>query len=253
VENIEKNKFILRRKINFVFMLIITVLLFIVFTLFIDNFYKLKKTKVDLSKKVYITIFFNNSANIDKRALSVKIIENTKNLMLKEYVDEFTAYSKAIERNKLLNELYVPGMEKSLQAYAIVIPKDIPDDTFLSYINEKLKKNSNIDEIIYNKDIFNQYVFVSKQLRFYEKILYFYVLLLLIMFVYKCIFLIFSKKIFFIKKMFYYIMYSVISFFILKVVSIFFKYILLINSSVSVKIILFTAIFMIVLDNDDIC
>jgi hypothetical protein len=244
---------IIKKNISFIFMLIITVLLFIIFALFIDNFCKLKEIKVDLSKKVYITIFFNNSTNVDKHALSVKIIKNTKSLLLKEYVDEVTAYSKAIERNKSLNELYIPGMEKSLQAYAVVVPKGIPDDTFLSYINEKLKKNSNIDEIIYNKDIFNQYVFVSKQLRFYEKILYFCILLVLIMFVYKCIFIIFSKKKIFIKKIFHYIIYSVTSFFILKVVSIFFKYSLLFNSSIAVKIILFTVVFMIVLDNDDIC
>jgi cell division protein FtsX len=245
----KESKFIFKKK-SFVFMLIATILLFTIFSLFMDNFCKLKKNKTDLSKRVYITIFFNNFTNTDKHFSLVKFIEDTKILILKEYVDEVTAYSKAIERNKFLNELYIPGMEKSLQAYAVVIPKNIPDDTFLFSMNEKLKKNTNIDDVVYNKDIFNEYVFISKQFKFYKKILYFCVLLVLIMFIYKCFFI---KKHFFIKKTLYYFISSIIFFFILKITSIFFKYVLFVNNFVAIQIILFTTIFVIILDNDDIC
>jgi cell division transport system permease protein len=227
-----------------------TLALFCVFFVLIANhFCRVKDYAESLSRYLNITVFFDNNA---KENGSVKEdLENTGFVSVKEYVNTSEAYSKAIERNPFLKDVSVPGDVKSIEAYAVVTPKSMPDENFLLEMRNSLEQVSNVDEVVFDISVFKQYVEVKKTLLLYHKIFFIFAVSVFVLFVLKCVFFVTreelnDKKL--VKKFVAYTFASALGFLAMWSVCVFVQYPLSINDASILCIIPFTAVLGVVLD-----
>jgi cell division transport system permease protein len=191
----------------------VLVMFCVIFVLIANHFCTIKDYAKSLSKNLNVIVFFDNNAKEEK---SLKEdLENTGFVLLKEYVDKSKAYSKAIEANPFLKNVSVPNDAKSIEAYAVVIPKSIPDENFLLKMRNSLERVSNVSEVVFDASIFKQYVKFEKMLLSYHNIFFTFVVLIFVLFILKCVFFIAreelnSKKL--IKKLLEYILASSLGF-----------------------------------------
>jgi cell division transport system permease protein len=201
------------------------IMLCVIFILVANHFCKIKDYAKLLSKDLNVIVFFDNDV---KEWQGVKeSLENTGFVLLKEYADKSKAYSKAIEANPFLKDVSAPDDIKSIEAYAIVIPKSTPDENFLLKMRNSLERVPNVSEIVFDASVFGQYVKIEKMLLSYHKIFFIFVTLIFVLFALKCVFFITreelnSKKL--VKKMFEYTLASSVSFLATWIVCTFFKY-----------------------------
>jgi cell division transport system permease protein len=225
------------------------IMLCIIFILVANHFCTIKDYAKSLSKDLNVIVFFDSDV---KEAQSVKeSLENTGFVLLKEYVDKSKAYSKAIEANPFLKDVSVPNDVKSIEAYAIVIPKSMPDENFLPKMRNSLQRVSNVSEVVFDASVFGQYVKIEKILLSYQKIFFIFVALTFVLFVLKCGFFIAreelnNKKL--IKKILEYMLVSLLGFLATWTVCAFFKYSLSIGDVSVLCAIPFSAIIGVLLD-----
>ncbi|MDR1928495.1 MAG: hypothetical protein LBQ07_00150 [Endomicrobium sp.] len=215
--------------------------------LVVNYFYNFNNYVVSLSKKLNIVIFFDN--NFKEYKNIKEKIENNEMVFLKEYADTSSAYLKFIN-NKLTKEICIPDIEKSIQAYAIVTPKSIPNAAFLVKMKKELGKIYGVEEIVYDEDVFKEYVKIERTFFFYKKMFLIFILSIFILFVIKCVFFIFTRKVVIkniIKNIILSIFSCCISFFLLQMFCIFTRSssIILINNFI---ILFLIAIFTFMLD-----
>ncbi|GHT49476.1 hypothetical protein AGMMS49990_00240 [Endomicrobiia bacterium] len=228
---------------------VVLAMLCVFFISITNHFCRIKDYAESLSKNLNIIVFFDDNAKKDG---SIKEdLENTGFVCLKEYVDKSKAYSKTIERNPFLKDVSVPNDAKSIEAYAVVTPKSMPDEKFLLKMKNSLGQISNVDEVVFDASIFKQYVEVKKTLSLYNKIFFIFAALVFVLFALECMFFVVSeeldnKKL--VKKFVAYILASVLGFLVIWVVCTFVQYPSSINKISILCIIPFTAILGIVLD-----
>ncbi|MDR3256548.1 MAG: hypothetical protein LBT18_02695 [Endomicrobium sp.] len=214
-----------------------------------NHYYQIKNYSVKLSKELNIIIFFDKNFKED---VSVnEAIEATGVVFLKEYVNAQEAYLKAVEKNPFLKDISISDAAKSIQAYAVVSPKSIPDEDFLSAMRTTLESIPGVDEIVFNMDVFKQYVEVENLLSFYRKIFFIFIIIIFVLFVFKCIFFIMEsessmKKL--VINVFSYLLSSACGFLILWTVCVYVQHTLLLDDVAILSIIPFTASLGIVLD-----
>jgi len=201
--------------------------------LILNHFYQVKRYSIELSKELNIFVFFNK--DFEDKSYIYRLIQATGVVVVREYVDAQNAYLKAVEKNSFLKDIFVPGIPKSIQAYAIVSPKYIPNEQFLSCIRNKLEKIHDVDEVVFNVEIFKHYIKIGNLLLFYRKIFVIFLILILILAIYKCIFFITAhsynvKKI--MTKIFLYVVSSMCGFLVLWTVCICMHYPLLVDYGV---------------------
>ncbi|GHT44846.1 hypothetical protein AGMMS49936_01030 [Endomicrobiia bacterium] len=228
---------------------VVLAMLCVFFVLIANHFCRIKDYAESLSKNLNIIVFFDDNAKKDG---SLKEdLENTGFVWLKEYVDKSKAYSKAIEKNPFLKDVSVPNDAKSIEAYAVVTPKSMPDEKFLLEMKNSLVQISNVDEVVFDASVFKQYVEVKKTSLLYNKIFFIFAALVFVLFVLECMFFVVSeeldnKKL--VKKLVAYILATALGFLVIWVVCAFAQYPSSINKISILCIIPFTAILGVVSD-----
>jgi hypothetical protein len=154
--------------------------LYTVFIFLIRNYHTIKNYKDKLQKQLNIFIFLNEDY-MDIKYIT-QLLNNT-GLILKKYVSSKTAYLHTVNNNNFLKNIVVPEIYESLPSYIICQPKCLPNNAFICSITNKLNKNHNIDEIIFDNHLFAHYVTINNDISLYNKIFYIYIFfsLLLIM------------------------------------------------------------------------
>ncbi len=149
------------------------------------QYYRLKNYAKTLSENLNIVVFFDK--NFTEDAVIRGEIEATGLVSVKKYVTAAEAYSKAVEKNPFLKDISVPDAAKSVQSYALVTPKSIPHENFLSEIRSVLERICGIDEIVLDTPVFKHYAEIEDLLSFYRKIFFVFAIVIFILFVFKCI------------------------------------------------------------------
>jgi hypothetical protein len=163
----------------------------IFFILLINHFYQIKNYLLTLSNNLDIIIFFDKDLN-DYEKIKEEL-ESTSLVSFKKYVDAAEAYLIAIEKNPFLKDISASGDIKSIQAYAIVTPKLIPDETFIIEMEKSLENISNIEDIVFDSSSFKHYVKTKKNKLLYQKLFFLFGLVVLSLFAFKCA-VVFAKK-----------------------------------------------------------
>jgi cell division transport system permease protein len=153
---------------------------FFVFT--VNHYYQIKDYADTLSEKLNIFVFFDKNSKDDEKILENLNLESL--VFVKEYVNVAEAYNKTVEKNPLLSNISLPNDSTSMQAYAVVKPKSIPDNDFLIKIKNIFEEIAEVDEIVFDAPDFLHYAKIQKQLLSYEKTFFiivsvFFVLLVL--------------------------------------------------------------------------
>jgi cell division transport system permease protein len=156
--------------------------------LVVGHYYKIKDYAISLSRDLNIVIFFNK--NITTCEGLREKLEATGFISVKECVGTFEAYLKAVEKNPFLKDISVPGDAMSIQTYAIAIPKLIPDENFISKMRNTLEQISDIDEVVFDTLFFKKYVEIESLVMMYQKIFFIFGIIVLVLFILKCIFFI---------------------------------------------------------------
>ncbi|MDR0956277.1 MAG: hypothetical protein LBL77_00135 [Endomicrobium sp.] len=185
---IEKN--ITQATFNLIKFLILSVTC-VFFVLIVNHFYQIKNYLLTLSNNLDVIVFFNKDLS-DYEKIK-KEIESTSLLSFKKYVNASEAYSIAIEKNPFLKDISISNDIKSIQAYAIVTPKSISDESFILEMKKKVENISDVEEIVFDSSSFKHYVKTKKNELLYQKIFFVFGLIILIFFGLKCIF-VFVKK-----------------------------------------------------------
>lgn len=156
------------------------------------DYYRLKNYAKTLSENLNIVVFFDKNSADD--AVVRRRIEATGLVLVKEYVNATEAYSKAVEKNPFLKDISVPDASKSVQSYALVVPKSIPYENFVSEMRSVLEKIPGIDEIVLDTSVFKHYAEIENLLSFYRKIFCIFESIVFILFAFKCMFLVLEQE-----------------------------------------------------------
>ncbi|MDR0820424.1 MAG: hypothetical protein LBN19_02740 [Endomicrobium sp.] len=213
------------------------------------HYYRIKDYAKILSENLNIVVFFDKNSADD--AVIRGEIEATGLVSVKEYVNAAEAYSKAVEKNPFLKDISVPDAAKSVQSYALVAPKSIPYENFLSEMKSVLERISGIDEIVFDMPVFKHYAEIENLLLFYRKIFFVFAVIIFILFVFKCIFFVLEQKLDtrkIVANIFPYLLSSASGFLILWTVCICVRYPLLTDKIAIFSIIPFIAVLGVILD-----
>jgi cell division transport system permease protein len=156
------------------------------------HYYRVKNYLETLSENLNIVVFFDKNAADD--AVIIREIEATGLVSVKEYVNAAEAYSKAVEKNPFLKDIFVPGATKSVQSYVLVTPKSISYENFLSEGRSVLERVPGKDEIVVDIPVFKHYVEIENLLSFFQKIFFIFTVIIFIFFVFKCIFFVLEQE-----------------------------------------------------------
>jgi cell division transport system permease protein len=156
------------------------------------HYCRIKNYAKTLSENLNIFVFFDKNSSDD--AVIKGEIEATGLVSVKEYVNAAEAYSKAVEKNSFLKDISVPVALKSVQSYALVTPKSIPYENFLSEMRSVLERISGIDEIVFDMSVFRHYAEIENLLSFSRKIFFIFAVIIFILFVLKCRFFVLEQE-----------------------------------------------------------
>ncbi|MDR3274966.1 MAG: hypothetical protein LBS81_03145 [Endomicrobium sp.] len=214
-----------------------------------NHYYQIKDYASRLSNDVKIIVFFDK--NFKDNTSAAAEIEAAEILSVKEYVDHQKAYLQAVEKNPFLKNLVAINDLKAIQAYAVVVPKSIPDEKFLAEMKNTLSKITGIDEIVFDASLFKHCVKTKNLLLFYLKIFFIFMIAVFILFILKCIFFIIedsenTRKL--ITNIFLYLSSSAFGFLILWAVCAYVHYPLSIYAAPIASIISFTAALGVILE-----
>jgi cell division protein FtsX len=134
-----------------------------------NSYYQIKDYAETLSEELNIFVFFDKNSKNDDEKKILESINSEASIFVKEYVNSVEAYKKTVEENPLLSSISLPDASKSLQGYAIVKPKSIPDDNFLLEIRKVLDGIDGVDEVVFDESDFLRYAKIQKQLLLYKK------------------------------------------------------------------------------------
>jgi cell division transport system permease protein len=207
------------------------------------HYYRLKNYAKTLSENLNIIVFFDKNSTED--AVIRREIEATGLVSVKEYVNAAEAYLKAVEKNPFLKDISVPDAAKSVQSYAVVAPKSIPYENFLSEIRSVLERICGVDEIVLDTPVFKHYAKIENLLSFYRKIFFVFAIVIFILFVFKCISFVLQQELDTRKiaaTIFSYLMSSAVGFLILWIVCICARHPLLTDKIAIFSIIPFVAV-----------
>ncbi|MDR3253758.1 MAG: hypothetical protein LBT07_02185 [Endomicrobium sp.] len=214
-----------------------------------NHYYQIKDYASRLSDDVKIIVFFDKNSK-DNTSVTAEI-EATGIVSVKEYVNARKAYLQAVEKNPFLKNLVGTNDLKAIQAYAVVIPKSIPNEKFLAEMKNMLSGIIGIDELVFDTPLFKHYVKTKNLLLFYLKIFFVFIIVVFILFILKCIFFIIensenTRKL--ITNIFLYLSSSAFGFLILWAVCIYVHYPLSIYATPIASIISFTAALGVILE-----
>jgi cell division transport system permease protein len=132
-----------------------------------NDYYQIENYSKELSEELNIFVFFDKNSKNDEKVLDK--LNSINSVLVKEYVNASQAYKKTVEKNPILNNISLPNDTNSMQAYAIVKPKSIPNDNFLLEIKTTFSDISDIEEIVFDEPNFLHYAKIQKQLLLYKK------------------------------------------------------------------------------------
>jgi hypothetical protein len=150
--------------------LIILIFLSGFFVFIANNYYQIKNYSKDLFEELNIFVFFDKNSKNDEKVLEK--LNSINSVLVKEYVSASQAYKKTVEKNPILNNISLPNDTNSMQSYAIVKPKSIPDNNFLLEIKTTFSNISDIEEIVFDEPNFLHYAEIQKALLLYKKIFF---------------------------------------------------------------------------------
>ncbi|MDR0800306.1 MAG: hypothetical protein LBN01_02095 [Endomicrobium sp.] len=213
-----------------------------------SHYYRIKGYAGSLSENLNIIVFFDKNSKDD--AVVKDEIGATGLVSVKEYVNSSEAYAKAVEKNPFLKDISVPDIVKSIQSYAVVAPKSVPDKNFLSKMRTALEGISGVDEIVLDISVFEHYSKIEDLLSFYRKIFLIFAAVIFVLFIFKCIFFFMeqesnAKKL--AVNVFSYLLSSAFGFLVLWIVCIYTQYPLLIDKTAVLSIIPFVAVLGVIL------
>jgi cell division transport system permease protein len=156
------------------------------------HYCQLKNYAKTLSGNLNMVVFFDKNSTDD--AVIIREIETTGLVSVKEYVSVAEAYSKAVKKNPFLKDVFVPDAAKSIQSYALVAPKSMPNENFLEEMRGVLERVSGIDEIVFDTPVFKHYTEIENLLSFFRKIFFIFAGIVFILFVFKCILFVLEQK-----------------------------------------------------------
>ncbi|MDR3306315.1 MAG: hypothetical protein LBS61_01360 [Endomicrobium sp.] len=140
------------------------------FVFIVNHYYQIKNYAATLYEELNIFVFFDKNSNDDKKIL--ENINSASSVLVKEYVNATQAYKKTVEKNPLLSNISLPNDAKSIQAYAIIKPKFIPDNDFLLEMKNTLEEINGVDEVVFDVSDFLHYAKIQNQLLLYKKMFF---------------------------------------------------------------------------------
>ncbi|MCA6084767.1 hypothetical protein [Candidatus Endomicrobiellum agilis] len=213
-----------------------------------SHYCRIKDYAGSLLRNLNVVIFFDKNSKDD--AVVKDEIEATGLVSVKEYVNSSQAYAKAVEKNPFLKDISVSDIAKSIQSYAVVAPKSVPDKNFLSKMRAALESISGVDEIVFDISVFEHYLKIEDLLSFYRKIFLIFAAVIFTLFVFKCAFLFMEQELNAKKlaaNVFSYLLSSSFGFLVLWIVCVYTQYPLLIDKTAALSIMSFIAVLGVIL------
>ncbi|MDR1474351.1 MAG: hypothetical protein LBS38_01505 [Endomicrobium sp.] len=138
-----------------------------VFVFIANNYYQIENYSKDLSEELNIFVFFDKNSKNDEKVLEK--LNSINSVLVKEYVDASQAYKKTVEKNPILNNISLPNDINSMQSYAVVKPRSIPNNNFLLEIKTTFSNIADIEEIVFDESNFLHYANIQERLLLYKK------------------------------------------------------------------------------------
>jgi cell division protein FtsX len=158
----------------------------IFFTIIANNYYQIKNYASALSEELKIFVFFDKNLNANECEKTLKSIDSTESILIKEYVNADEAYRRVVKQNPFLGRVCLSDNSKSVQSYAIAKLQSIPDSSnFLCGIKNALDSIRGVEEVVFDTLSFLHYAKIQKQLSLYEKSFFIVVLSFLIILIFK--------------------------------------------------------------------
>jgi hypothetical protein len=223
------------------------------FIFIVNHYYQIKDYANTLSEGLNIFVFFDKNSKNENKIL--EILNSKSSIFVKEYVNVAKVYNKIIEKNQFLNNISLSNdLKKSLQAYAVVKPKLIPDNDFLIKIRSTIEGIDGVDEVVFNASDFLHYAKIQKQLLLYEKVYFIIISVFFVFLVLKFIlvYIVSSNMLKKVKRVFLYLLSTGLGFLLFWTV---YKYIncsLLIPKTAVLLTISFTCILGVIFDKIEI-
>ncbi|MDR1122996.1 MAG: hypothetical protein LBL02_03145 [Endomicrobium sp.] len=225
------------------------------FVFIINHYYQIKDYANTLSEGLNIFVFFDKNSKDENKVLEILNSENS--ILVKEYVNVVKVYSKIIEKNEFLSNVFLSSdlndFKKYLQAYVVVKPKSIPDNDFLIRIKSTIEGITGVDEVVFNASDFLHYAKIQKQLLLYKK-MYFIIISIFFVFLVLKFVLIYISRSSMLKKaknFFLYLLSTSLGFLLFWTVCKYINCNLLIPKTTILLIISFTCVFGVMFDKTE--
>ena len=111
-----------------------------------------------------------------------------------EYISAEEVYDKAVEKNPFLKDVSVPGEKEAFQSYMKLTPLDLPTEEFLVIAKNSIMQIEDIDEVVFDPVIFNDYVKVKNIAVLLQKTAIVFALIMLVLFIVQSILFIIEKE-----------------------------------------------------------
>lgn len=122
----------------------------------VDHYYRLEEYAAELSSKFNMIVFLDKACKDGSKAC--EDIGALGFLSVDEHVTAEDVYAGAVEKNPFLKDISVPGDKEAFQAYVKVTPLDLPTEEFLVIARNSLMQIENVDEVVFDASVFNDYV-----------------------------------------------------------------------------------------------
>ncbi len=131
-----------------------------------NHYYEIYEYEKQMSSQLSITVFIDKACQDGEQVCDA--LNSLGLVSVGEYVSAESAYTKAIEKNPFLKEISVPGDTGYFQSYVKAFPSKLPTDEYLVIARNAMAEVKDVDEIVFDKDGFRQYVQAKNFLTFYR-------------------------------------------------------------------------------------
>ncbi len=157
-----------------------------------NHYYQLQEYAAELSSKFNITVFLDKSCKDD--SIVCENVEALGFVSVDEYISAEEVYDKAVEKNPFLKDVSVPGEKEAFQSYMKLTPLDFPTEEFLVIAKNSIMQIEDIDEVVFDPVIFNDYVKVKNIAVLLQKTAIVFALIMLVLFIVQSILFIIEKE-----------------------------------------------------------
>jgi cell division transport system permease protein len=133
-----------------------------------NMFFQEKDRAASLYADLNFHIFLNKNLSEIENA-TVQNISNLDLLDIVEYVPSNEVYKRAVEKNPFLGNVSVPNVATVFQSYIVATPATILTAQALKTIEDAFYGMESVDELVFDKAAFLQFIALEEKLKFYQK------------------------------------------------------------------------------------